>query len=229
MVDNSYNAFNTPNQDLLPTQYTSNQIFDNDISKLMYYLYSINIVIEANIEKKYIDYQNSHNISKEDEDIIFNLASKYKPKIFVDNGIFIIDQNLLQDNSSNIFYQLNEERIGRYVNSQIMIEGNIIKVLQVMACNYGWISDFYHEPIENIIRNKVHRKLAPVIIDNNDNNDNRNNRNNMNNRNNRNNINRNNNNNFHMPDWCKCFIYIIIIIIFVVLSMVSNGKIIINY
>ena len=76
-----------------------------------------------------------------------------------------------------------------------MIEGNIIKVLQAMACNYGWISDFYHEPIENIIRNKVHRKFAHVIIVNNVN------------KRNRNNIRRNNNNNFQIPRCCNWFIF----------------------
>ena len=98
-----------------------------------------------------------------------------------------------------------------------MIEGNIIKVLQVMACNYGWISDFYHEPIENINRNKINRNLSPEIIVNNVN------------RRNRNNIRRNNNNNFHIPQCCQFFICIIIIILVLVFSAISNKSITINF
>ena len=135
---------------ILPNQNTPNPDLDNDISKLMYYLNCVNIVIQANIYHKYIDYLNSKNILKEDEKIILKLAQKYNPKILIDNGIFILNQNLLQGNSSNEFYQLNDQRIETKVNPDIVIEGNLIFVSQVMARNYGWISTYYHEPIERI-------------------------------------------------------------------------------
>ena len=51
---------------ILPNQNTPNPDLDNDISKLMYYLNCVNIVIQANIYHKYIDYLNYKNISKED-------------------------------------------------------------------------------------------------------------------------------------------------------------------
>ena len=140
---------------ILPNQTTPSPDLNNDISKLMYYLNCVNIVIQANIYHKYIDYLNYKNISKEDEEMILKLAQKYKPKILVDNGIFILNQNLLQGNSSNEFYQLNDQRIGTKVNPDIVIEGNQIFVLQVMACNYGWISTYYHEPIERINKGTI--------------------------------------------------------------------------
>ena len=135
---------NYSDEQLLPVQYTPNPDLDNDISKLMYYLNCVNIIIQSNIYHKYIDYLNPNNISKEEEEIILNLASKYKPKILIDNGVFIINQELLQGNSSNEFYQLNDQRIQTTVNPNILIEGNVISVLQVMACNYNWISTYYH-------------------------------------------------------------------------------------
>ena len=148
---------NYSDEQLLPVQYTPNPDLDNDISKLMYYL-------------------NPNNISKEEEEIILNLASKYKPKILIDNGVFIINQELLQGNSSNEFYQLNDQRIQTTVNPNILIEGNVINVLQIMACNYNWISTYYHEPIESINKKKLNMANAsnqqyqqPIINGNNNN------------------------------------------------------------
>ena len=138
----------------------------------MYYLNCVNIVIQANIYHKYIDYLNFNDIPKEDEEIILNLAFKYKKKILIDKGVFIINQNLLQENSSNEFYQKNDERIEKKVNPEILIEGNVINVSQVMACNYGWISNYYHKPIESINKKKLNIVNAsyqqqPIINNNN--------------------------------------------------------------
>ena len=172
---------NDSNEKLLQFQYTPNPELDNDISKLMYYLNCINIVIQVNIYHKYIDYLNPNNISKEEEEIILNLALKYKPKILIDNGVFILNQNLLKENSSNEFYQLNDERIETKVNPEILIEGNVINPTQLMACNYGWISTYYHEPIESINKKKIGianvSYQQPNINDDNNNNINNNNNN----------------------------------------------------
>ena len=103
MNTNNDNDSNEKLLPILPIQNTPNPDLDNDISKLMYYLSYVNIVIQVNIYHKYIDFLNFNNITKEDEEIILNLALKYKPKILVDNGVFILNQNLLQGSSSNEF------------------------------------------------------------------------------------------------------------------------------
>ena len=155
MNPNNDNDSNEKLLPILPIQKTPNPHLDNDISKLMYYLNCVNMVIQVNIYHKFIDYLNFDNISKEDEEIILNLALKYKPKILIDNGVFILNQNLLQGSSSNEFYQLNDQRIETKVNPDIVVEGNQIFVSQVMACDYGWISTYYHEPIERINKAKL--------------------------------------------------------------------------
>ena len=129
--NNSYSI-----EKLLENQDILNPELFNDISKLMYYLNCVNIVIQVNIHNKYINYFKPNNISKEDEEIILNLAQKYKPKFFVDNGVFIINQG----NSFNVFYQLNDERIKTKVNPNILIEGNVINVSQVMRVDFNFLS-----------------------------------------------------------------------------------------
>ena len=178
MNPNNDNDSNEKLLPILPIQNTPNPDLDNDISKLMYYLNCVNMVIQVNIYHKFIDYLNFDNISKEDEEIILNLALKYKPKILIDNGVFILNQNLLQGSSSNEFYQLNDQRIETKVNPDIVVEGNQIFVSQVMACDYGWISTYYHEPIEKINKAKLNNVNVsyqqPAINANNNMNNNRN-------------------------------------------------------
>ena len=59
-----------------------------------------------------------------------------------------------------------------------MIEGNLIFVSQVMACNYGWISTYYHEPVERINKGTINNDNIsyqhPTINTNNNMNDNEN-------------------------------------------------------
>ena len=222
---------NYSNEQLLQFQYTPNPDLDNDISKLMYYLNCVNIIIQANIYHKYIDYLNPNIISKEEEEIILNLALKYKPKILVNNGVFILNQDLLPGNSSNEFYQLNDQRIQTKVNPNIIIECNVINVSQFMACNYNWISTYYHEPIESINKKKLDNNNMnsngnfPFLVNqqnfaNNDMNldvnaiDNRNNRNNR--------VQNNRNRNDCNSDAIKLCMYIIVGIIVIIAVLIKN-------
>ena len=123
---------------------------NDNVAKLMYYLYCVDIVINYNEIDRLTDYQNYDLLTKDDMVELFKLVLLFNPKIFIDAGIFIIDESLLPYDLDNQFYKITDERIGIYVNDEIMIGGRNVKVLKVMACNEDWLMRNYFTPWENL-------------------------------------------------------------------------------
>ena len=123
---------------------------NNDVAKLMYYLSCVDTVINYNGIDKLSDYQNYNSLTKDDLVELFKLVLIFNPKIFVDAGIFIIDDELLPYDLDNQFYQITDERIGLYINDQIAIGGRTVKVLKVMVCDENWLLRNYFTPWKNI-------------------------------------------------------------------------------
>ena len=124
---------------------------DDDVAKLMYYLSCVDVVINYNEIDRLTDYENYDLLSVEDMSELFKLVLLFNPKIFVDAGIFILDEYLLPFDMDNQFYEITDERIGLHVNNEILIGGRIVKVLKVMACNESWLLRNYFRPWKNIL------------------------------------------------------------------------------
>ena len=123
---------------------------NDNVAKLMYYLSCVDIVINYNEIDRLSDYQNYDLLTKDDMVELFKLVLLFNPKIFIDAGIFIIDESLLPYDLDNQFYKITDERIGIYVNDEIMIGGRNVKVLKVMACNEDWLVRNYYRPWKNL-------------------------------------------------------------------------------
>ena len=123
---------------------------NDNVAKLMYYLSCVDIVINYNEIDRLTDYQNYDLLTKDDMVELFKLVLLFNPKIFIDAGIFIIDESLLPYDLDNQFYKITDERIGIYVNDEIMIGGRNVKVLKVMACNEDWLVRNYYRPWNNL-------------------------------------------------------------------------------
>ena len=116
----------------------------------MYYLSCVDTVISHENSDRLSDYEHYYRLNKEEEDLLLQLVVAFNPKLFIDAGIFIVDQNLLPYNRDNEFYQTTDERIGVHVNEELVIGGKNVKVLKIMACNSSWLNRNYINPIENI-------------------------------------------------------------------------------
>jgi len=123
---------------------------NDNVAKLMYYLSCVDIVINYNEIDRLTDYQNYDLLTKDDMVELFKLVLLFNPKIFIDAGIFIIDESLLPYDLDNQIYKITDERIGIYVNDEIMIGGRNVKVLKVMACNEDWLVRNYYRPWKNL-------------------------------------------------------------------------------
>ena len=139
---------------------------DDDVAKLMYYLSCVDTVINYNEIDKLTDYQNYDLLTVDDMTLLFKLVLLFNPKIFIDAGIFIIDESLLPYDLDNQFYKITDERIGIYVNDEIMIGGRNVKVLKVMACNESWLVRNYFRPWKNLfeLADKYQRYRTPIYI-----------------------------------------------------------------
>ena len=83
----------------------------------------------------------------------------FNPKIFINASIFIVNEDLLPNNTANEFYKITDERIGVHVNQQVMIGGRAVKVLNIMACNSSWLNRNYLTPLERINNEIKNRSL----------------------------------------------------------------------
>ena len=123
---------------------------DDDVAKLMYYLSCVDTVINYNEIDRLSDYQNYDSLSVDDLTELFKLVILFNPEIFVEAGIFILDESLLPYDLDNQFFEITDERIGIHVNNEIFIGGRSVKVLKVMACNEDWLVRNYFRPWKNI-------------------------------------------------------------------------------
>jgi hypothetical protein len=137
-------------------------VANNDYAKLMYYLSCIDSVINYGKMNMLIDYENYHLLSATQKEIILNLCKKLNPRIFIDAGIFIVDEKLLPDNYSNRFYKITDLKVGIKLNQEIVIGGKSVKILKIMVCNSNWIKNNYITPIKNILGIKL---LSGFIAD----------------------------------------------------------------
>ena len=129
---------------------SSTIVSNNDIAKLMYYLDCVTAVIQYDVTSKYTDYERYYYLNTEDENIVIAMALICNPKIFIDAGIFLMNDDLLPYDSENEFYKITDERIGIHVNQNIIIGGKNTKVLKIMACKKSWLMRNYFKPIENL-------------------------------------------------------------------------------
>ena len=97
----------------------------NPIANLMYYLNCVATVIDYH-DPLLTDYHNYDLLSGEELLAVYQLATLLNPQLFIQAGIFIVDQNLLLD-FSNQFYEITDETIGIHVNSEIIIGGKSFK------------------------------------------------------------------------------------------------------
>ena len=140
---------------------------NDNIAKLMYYLNCVSTVIDYNEPNLLTDYQNYTRLDSKGRQIVYELACILDPKIFIDNGIFIVDSDLPPEYFPNKFVKITDETIVLHANREIhanrevMIGGKIRKALNVMICDPKWLSSFYYIPKE-LIEKENRQKIFQI-------------------------------------------------------------------
>ena len=134
----------------------------------MYYLSCVDTVINHNQNAEEEDiltnYQHYYLLSEFEKNLLLDLVSLFNPLIFIDAGVFVVDPALVPDGMSNEFYKITDNRFSFHVDKQIMIGGQWVKVLKIMACKTTWLYKFYINPLNNFnkIDDERYIKYTPV-------------------------------------------------------------------
>ena len=120
----------------------------NAMAKIMYYLDCVFAVVDYH-DSTLTDYKNYDEIKVSKLLVIYELAKLFHPSLFIDKGVFIVDEKLLID-TNNQFYEVTDETIGFHASREIVIGGKTVRVLKLMACNDEWLSKNYFKPIKEI-------------------------------------------------------------------------------
>ena len=133
---------------------------DNKIAKLMYYLKCIRSLLPGFFdEEKYKNCFDCHkydSISFTERHHIIDLAILFNPQILIEKHIIIVtDNEQLLNGANNEFYKITDKRIGLHVNSEILIGGKTITVMEVMVCTQYWLNNNYFWPIEEDIKYRI--------------------------------------------------------------------------
>ena len=144
------------------------RIPNDNVAKLMYYLDCVFTVIEYDKKNKLTDYKYFNQLTNEEKQTIYELASLLEPKLFIDKGIFIVNHDLSSEHLQNKFINITDETIGINVNREIVIGGKIVKVLNIMVCDSSWLSNFYYTPLKLINKEIIDRivpgkQISPVV------------------------------------------------------------------
>ena len=141
-----------------------NNVPNDNVAKLMYYLSCVDTVINYQGIDKLSDFRNYKRLTVDDASVLFKLVLLYNPEIFLNAKIFILQIDPLPNGADNQFYEITNERIGIHINNQIVIGGRTVRVMKFMVCNPAWLIRNYYRPWKNIFeiaKNYRHRPPPP--------------------------------------------------------------------
>ena len=129
-----------------PLTYIMN-IPDNKLAKLMYYLECVLTVVKYDIEERYYNYNNYSLLNKDEEKTLLKLVELFSPSNMTKLSLFIIDPELLPYGKDIEFYEKTNTNLGVNINSEVILEGRILKVLKIMVCKRAWLNEYYYVPL----------------------------------------------------------------------------------
>ena len=211
----------------IDVQPTYNKIIvpNNKLAKLMYYLDCVFTIVKYDVEEKYYNYNNFSVLTKDEENIVLQLAEFFNPSNMLKLSLFILDHNLLPNEKENEFFEITDKNIGVNINSEVVLEGRILKVQKVMVYKQSWMNKYYFDPIHEYQSPKEQTQLSiysppslPAQVE-------LNNFNTINNNAVSERTNDNNNDCWHNGCYCQCchkFIIGVLIVAVIILWLVSK-------
>ena len=120
---------------------------DHPIAKLMYYLNSVDSLVDFGIPSHLKDYENYGETSFDHENAILCFATLLNPTIFIENNIMIHEPSLC-GNSSNKFYEISDTRTTIAATREFVIGGRRVQTLNIMAFEVSWLDNNYIKPMK---------------------------------------------------------------------------------
>ena len=138
-----------------------NNVPNDNVAKLMYYLSCVDTVINYQGIDKLSDFRNYERLTVDDMTDLFKLVLLFNPEIFLNANIFILQTDPLPNGADNQFYEIINERIGIHINNQIVIGGRTVQDMKFMVCNPAWLIRNYYRPWKNIFEIAKNYRYRP--------------------------------------------------------------------
>lgn len=140
---------------------------NNDVARLMYYLYCVSIAVDCNHDQniqRFKDYQNWRFLSIEEQIQLTATCYKCQPKV-VGLHVFFPDDELCGD-YDNAFFPLRQVQERFMADESIVIAGQRRQVRKIMTFKSNWMERYYFDPMIRLARilNGQNVSPHPVII-----------------------------------------------------------------
>ena len=126
------------------------KVAENNLAKLMYYLYCVFTVLNNDDYSRYTNYQNyeelSHSLVASAK--VLQLAEIFNPTVMMRAKIFVLDENLGE--MKNRFFEIKDERLNVHACKEIIIGGIRTRALKVMFMNSDWLIQNYYLPFKKL-------------------------------------------------------------------------------
>lgn len=109
---------------------------DNPIGRLMYYLKTVNGLIDFNIPLSLLKYKKYNLLSFDEENEVLTLAVLLSPDIFIDKGIMIHAPQLCEP-YNNQFYEISAMHSAIAITEEFVIGGQRVHTLKIMTFKEG--------------------------------------------------------------------------------------------
>jgi len=146
----------------LDVQAIENKIIvpDNKLAKLMYYLNCVFNVVKYDVEEKYYNYNNFSLLTKDEEKNVLKLVKSFNPPNMKKLSLFILKPEIIPNGKENEFFEITDKNLGVNINSEVVLEGRVLKVQKVMVCKRSWLYKYYFVPVQEYESPKE-QKTAP--------------------------------------------------------------------
>lgn len=129
---------------------TTTTIPDNPMARLMYYLNSVNTLVDFGIPNDLCDYRYYYNLSFDEENQVLMLAGLLSPDLFINKGIMINEPRLCPD-ANNEFYEISDIQQAIAITEEFTIAGRQVHTLRIMAFKMAWLENNYINPMKSYL------------------------------------------------------------------------------
>lgn len=119
---------------------------DNDVAKLMYYLYCVTLGCGMDIiQDDLVDYAQYYCLSATRKDAVFKAAFVYSPDEFKNKPLFVDED--IPGATDNTFYEVNTVLDLVAVQENIMLGGTLQPASKVIIVKEKWLENNYYGPM----------------------------------------------------------------------------------
>ena len=123
---------------------------DDPYARLMYYLKTVQSIVDLGIPDRLTDYRNYDDLSRRELELVLYLARKVVPDTFIKKGLFVLAPGFCNDGCTNGFWEGKTTRAITAIQSRRSKHAMRVEDMQVMTYKKEWLRRNYYGPLEDI-------------------------------------------------------------------------------